>query len=270
MKVELMNYTPDALTLLLKTKGTRLKHEDDPATWDEARRREHLDYMRDTIKSSWEFCDFTFKISGVTRAFTHQLVRTRSGHYAQQAMRVIDAREHEVVTPEFLADVEAVSLDNNYDAQQKSLRTLSGIWHAATNAVIGAYGRMIDAGMPAQDARGILPTNITTEIIAKFDLRTLHEMAKLRLCTRTQGEYQRVFRLMRERVIAVYPWAAPFIDVHCVATGTCAFPRYGKVECKFYDPRMDQTVLKQEVAIKFWSATEIQEARPVAKSGMAM
>ena len=80
MKVELISYTPDALTLLLKTKGTRLTHQDDPATWSEEKRKEHLEYMRDTIKSSWEFVDAVFKIDGVTRAFTHQ--RTTHGLHA--------------------------------------------------------------------------------------------------------------------------------------------------------------------------------------------
>jgi thymidylate synthase ThyX len=104
MKVFLENHTQDALNLLLKTKNTRLAHNSDPATWSEEERQEHLAYMRDTIKSSWEFVDYVFRIEGVTRAFTHQLVRTRTGSYAQEAMRVIDASQHEVMEPPLVAE----------------------------------------------------------------------------------------------------------------------------------------------------------------------
>jgi flavin-dependent thymidylate synthase len=251
MKVELISYTPDALTLLLRTKNTRLTHGEDPASWTEEKRREHLEYMRDTIKSSWEFVDYTFNIEGVTRAFTHQLVRTRTGSYAQQAMRVVDARGQEVVVPPSVM----------------ARRTAVDQWHFGIEGMMDAYGWMIDNGVPAQDARGILPTNITTNIMAKFNLRTLHEMAKLRLCTRTQGEYQDVFRAMRGEVIKVHPWAEEFLEVFCVAHGTCCFPRYGKAECPVYLPEMDNTAVRQAAREKFWAVRH--EAAPMAKEGVA-
>lgn len=252
MKVTLISVTPDALNLLLRTKNTRLSSKDDPADWSEEKKREHLEYMRDTIKSSWEFCDYMFEIEGVTRAFTHQLVRTRTGSYAQQAMRVVDARNQPVETPPSIL-------------QQEGLKE---IWDEGVAASMTAYGALVDFGAPKQDARGILPTHITTSITAKFNLRTLHEMAKLRLCTRTQGEYQDVFRRMRELVIEEHPWAREFIDVHCVATGTCAFPRYGKAECPVYLPAMDNNAVRNEAGQRFWSMRF--EANPVVKDGKAM
>lgn len=252
MKVSLVSATPDALNLLLSTKGTRLSHEDDPRTWSDEKRQEHLEYMRDTIKSSWEFVDYVFKIEGVTRAFTHQLVRTRTGSYAQQAMRVVDARSQPV-------EVAPVILDNP--------EWLS-IWRRGIAGAVEAYGDLVDAKAPVQDARGLLPTNITTSIMAKFNLRTLHEMSKLRLCTRTQGEYQDVFRSMRDLVIALHPWAAEFMEVHCVATGTCAFPRYGKKECPVYLPEMDNSAVREAARKVFWAVRH--EAAPVAVDGKAM
>ena len=251
MKVELLSSTPDALNLLLRTKGTRMTHEDDPATWSDEKRQEHLDYMRDTIKSSWEFVDCVFRISGVTRAFTHQLVRTRTGSYAQQAMRVVDARNQPVEIPPSIA--------GNKDWKDN--------WDLGVAICLSTYGELIDAGAPTQDARGLLPTHITTSIMAKFNLRTLHEMAKLRLCTRTQGEYQDVFREMRRLVIEVWPWAEEFIEVHCVACGTCAFPRYGRKECPVWFPALDNESVKQEAKERFWSKR--YEAAPKAVDGVA-
>lgn len=253
MNVTLVSHTPDALNLLLRTKNTRLTNtDDDPADWSDEKRAEHLDYMRDTIKSSWEFVDYTFNIEGVTRAFTHQLVRTRTGSYAQQAMRVVDARQQPVEEPR------SIRANPEWHA----------IWGESVEEAVMSYGYLLDAGAPAQDARGLLPTHITTSIMAKYNLRTLHETAKLRLCTRTQGEYQDVFRRMRELVVEVHPWAAEFLEVHCVATGTCAFPRYGKKECPVYLQGMDNTPVREAARRIFWAVRH--EAAPVAVGGKAM
>jgi flavin-dependent thymidylate synthase len=256
MKVELLSYTQNALTLLLKTKGTRLAHGEDPATWSAERREEHLAYMRDTIQSSWEFVDYIFKVSGVTRAFTHQFVRTRTGSYAQEAMRVIDAGDHPVTKP---ANIEAEPL-------------LTGIWDHGVNEVMESYAQLLGFGVAAQDARGLLPTNITTSIMAKFNLRTLSDMAEKRLCTRTQGEYQDVFREMRRLVIEVHPWAEDFINVYCVNKGHCCFPRYGAVECPIYPFTIpiEQVKLFGAKAKAAFERGVRHEAAPRAVDGKAM
>lgn len=249
MKVTLANFTPNALSLLLATKNTRLGHDDDPNTWSDEKRAEHLAMMRDTIKSSWEFVDYTFRIEGVTRAFTHQLVRTRTGSYAQESMRVTDVRDHEVDEPLSIAS------DLFHHAN----------WVSAVDCAKEVYSGLIDGGVPAQDARGILPTNMTTSIWAKFTLRALHDMALVRLCTRTQGEYQDVFRAMRAAVIEVHPWTEDFIEVHCVANGTCAFPRYGKDGCPVYLPAMDNSHVRAAARELFNNVRHV--ATPVVRDG---
>ena len=252
MKVELVNYTEDALDLLLVTKNTRLRFDSDPSTWDPEIKEEHLSYMRDTIKSSWEFIDYTFKISGVSRAFTHQLVRTRTGSYAQESQRVSDLSEAEWVTPPL------------------STPRAEALFRANCASAFDGYAELIGEGVPLGDARAILPTATATSIMAKFNLRTLHDMAKVRLCTRTQGEYQRVFREMRKAVVRVHPWIArfQFLEVHCVSEGTCCFPRYGKKECPVYDVSMDLSALKERTREKYWMM-DLYEAKPIAKDGKA-
>lgn len=251
MNVTLLSCTPDAMNLLLRTKNTRLKFSSDPSTWTEEERQQHIEYMRDTIQSSWEFVSYTFQIEGVSRAFTHQLVRTRTGSYAQESQRTIDARENPVIkTP-------GVSISADADAY----------WELGTGAALESYAKLVDLGVAPQDARGLLPTNISTSIIAQFSLRTMSDMAKVRLCTRTAGEYQNVFRAMRALVIAEHPWAEDFINVQCVALGVCAFPRYGKVECPIYHPSMDQTEAKAIAKLNF--ARHRHEARPKAVGGKA-
>ena len=88
MKVKLINYTDDAKNLLLFTKNTRLMNVENAydaiKKWPDEKKQGELDYMLRTIKSSWEFVEYTFDIRDVTRAFTHQFVRTRQASYAQQ------------------------------------------------------------------------------------------------------------------------------------------------------------------------------------------
>lgn len=211
MKVDLLSYTPDALDILLMTKQTRLAFSpgllEEIRNWPMERKLSELAYMRGTIQSSWEFVDYMFLLEGVSRAFTHQLVRTRAASYAQQSQRTVDMSGFDFVWPEVDKD---------------------GAWYInqAISFVGDVYRDMVKDGVKPEDARSILPTNVATSIIVKANLRTLSDMGKLRLCTRTQGEYQTIFREIRERVIEVHPWAEDFIEVHCVAHGVCAFPNF--------------------------------------------
>lgn len=225
MKVSLISFTPEALELLLFTKQTRLSMDaglmDEIRAWPEEKKAAELRYMLHTIKSSWEFVNYTFSIEGVSRAFTHQFVRTRSGHYAQQSQRTVNMEDFEFVIPESFMLPE--------DAQ---FWPLSAEAHEVIDTIKTGYATLISMGANPQDARSILPTNVATNIIASFNLRTMSEMARVRLCTRTQGEYQEVFRAMREAVIAIHPWAEPFIRVACAADGVCQFPEYQECPIK--------------------------------------
>lgn len=243
MNVELIDYQPDALSLLLFTKSTRLLAGEtlaDVAAWPEEKKLSELRYMRDTIKSSWEFVGYTFAIRDVSRAFTHQFVRTRSASYAQETQRAVDVRAKGWLTPEL--DPDAWIKFN----------------HAVENS-IDAYSELMDAGVAPQDARGVLPTAMHTAIVARFSLRTLHEMALVRLCVRTQGEYQQVFRAMKEAVVRVHPWAEEFIRVSCAWNGTCAFPRYTAcpVNALCYNTQPDHERQMRAIAV----ALELNEHR---------
>lgn len=195
--VRLISFTPDAEDLLIFTKQTRLELSptllQEIKNWSPAKKLKELEYMANTIPSSWEFVDYCFLIAGVSRAFTHQLVRTRSGSYAQQTMRMIDMTEYEYVYSRNLSESGAKVV-------------------AMANAEINAkYRDLIEMGEKPEDARGILPTNIATNIIAKFNLRTLCDLIKSRTGGRTQDEYQLVASRMADEVLKVHPWADMFM-----------------------------------------------------------
>jgi thymidylate synthase ThyX len=246
MKVELINYQYNALEILLLTKSTRLKGTtlEDIMDMSMKEKLEHFEYMKDTIKSSFEFCTYIFGISGVSRAFTQQLERTRTQSYAEQSLRAVDVRSSPTYN---------FGLCDDYDS-------------AVTNSM-AAYEKMVDSGIPIQEARGVLPIDITTNIIVGTNLRTLHETAKVRLCFRTQGEYQEVFKKMKECIRYVHPWAADMLNVACVDSGICCFPRY--TECPIQASTVKVSVHKK-LAIKIlWEQTN-HVANPIAKNGVTV
>ncbi len=206
MKVELINYTGKgtadpsrfAANILVFTKATRLNmssalmEEIEAKPWEDI--EQELEYMSKTLPSSWEFVDFTFLASGVSRAFTHQLVRTRVASFAQQTQRVTNMSGFEVYKGETI----------------KSIKQ-NAIWEGTLSQIEDAYTSLIEDGAKVEDARGLLPTNIKTNIVAKYNLRTVADTISKRSSARVQGEYRDYVNQVRDLVIGVYPWAELFI-----------------------------------------------------------
>lgn len=206
MKVQLIDYTGIghadkmyAAKKLIYAKNTRLTQGQElmdkinNMTDDEL--KSELDYIANTIRSSWEMIEFTFQVTGVTRAFTHQLVRTRHGSYAQQAQRVVDMSGFESVTPSTV---------------QKDADALM-IWNDTIKKIDEGYRTLVNMGIPAQDARGLLPTNVCTNIVIQWNLRTFADIVAKRQNLRAQGEYADVVRDMAKLVLEVMPWAEAFL-----------------------------------------------------------
>jgi len=240
MKVYLVQSTPNAKELLVFSKRTR--HMTGIAGWDEIEAMpnkdldEELEYVFGTIGSSWEFVDYTFLITDVTRAFTHQLVRHRVGvAFAQQAQRVGTQEDFGYMVPP--------EIELNKEQFEMYVRTMEDINRG--------YKKLVDLGARPQDARGVLPTNIHTNILMKVNLRALSDMLAVRLCVRAQGEFQNVAREMRKLVLDVHPWAKPVLAVHCVRYNVCKFPRYDKcpISQKYPNLRNNQTWYVE----KMWS-----------------
>lgn len=189
-----------AANVLVFTKHTRLEMNpglmSEIESWSNARICEELEYMANTIPSSWEFVEYKFLINNVTRGFTHQFVRTRTGSYAQQTMRVLNVKGWTYGTGPTLHENPKAQLD--YDM--------------GMHAIAGVYNQLIEDGVAIEDARGILPTNIHTNIVAKFDLRSLADVARKRASSRTQGEYREVLNMMIAEVQRVHPWSIMFFN----------------------------------------------------------
>lgn len=201
MRVTLINYTQDAAALLILAKNTRttLIPELFPIikAMSPAQQEQELDYIAKTIPNAWEFVDYTFLIEGVSRAFTHQFVRTRTGSYAQQAMRVTKMTE------------DKHGYDFVYD--EGANPETRAIMQQLNAHIANVYDCLLQNGVATEIARGILPTNIATNIMAKFNLRALAQLINSRSSKRVQPEFRSVISAMYDEVIKVHPWANKFI-----------------------------------------------------------
>lgn len=187
-----------AADLLIFTKNTRVKLSPNGLSeirnWPKAKKVEELNYMANTIRSSWEFVDYTFLLEDVTRAFTHQLVRTRHASYAQQTMQILEVDASHVEPPRGTLSEGA-----------------SKAWQGGVKAVEYTYKEMLAEGATVEQARGILPTNIRTNIVMKANLRTFSEVFGARIGPRNLGEYSEVARAMRDAILEVHPWVSIFL-----------------------------------------------------------
>ena len=200
MKVTLIHATPDAEDILIFTKQTRIEMKPELMaeirSWPYSKKLEELAYMSKTIPSSWEFADLIFLIQDVTRAFTHQLVRTRTASFAQQTMRVLDMTGFDYETGPTITD--------NPDNQ--------AVYHYVMRAINLGYQTLIEQGAKAEDARGILPTNIHTNIVMKLNLRSFVDLVRAMSSGIVQGEYSNVLKQMVSVTKEQWPWIDLFLS----------------------------------------------------------
>jgi flavin-dependent thymidylate synthase len=174
----------------------------DLAEITDVERREYLADMQKTkLAMPLETVQLHFLLDGVTRAFTHQLVRQRTAAYAQESMRfavVEDSFVNRVALPPSLVGTLALGEGDNQvlGAERDTKQWQRNVWDQALKHVEEAYTHLVNSNMPAEDARGLLPTNITTRVHYITNLRAFLDHAGNRLCTQAQFEWRTVFAQM--------------------------------------------------------------------------
>jgi flavin-dependent thymidylate synthase len=178
------------------------------------------DMTKTALQAPLEFIDLHFLFDGVTRAFTHQLVRQRTAVFVQESQRfaVKTGARWEVAYPPSIADLK--------DDDPRRV-----LWDGAVTHSADIYTALIEAGVPAEDARGLLPTNITTRVHYKTNLRNLATHAGMRLCSQAQAEWKMVWAEMINAIWQYGPqedrWQQEAIGrlfkPVCYQTGRCEF-----------------------------------------------
>jgi len=145
-----------------------------------------------------EHASFTFGIECISRVTTHQLVRHRIASFSQQSQRYVSHREmFDVVVPPTVGENPLMA--ERFLAQVREIHRL--------------YGEMIEAGIPAEDARYLLPNATETKIIVTMNARELLHFFQLRCCERAQWEIREMaigmLRLARRAAPAIFRNAGP-------------------------------------------------------------
>jgi len=193
MLVQLLTHTPDPERVVAA--AARLCYSD--ASIDDLMGREKAEQeklLRKILElghySVLEHANFTFGVEDVSRACTHQLVRHRLASYSQQSQRYVSHVERfEAVTPPSIA--EKPELAAKYEALLEDLHQ--------------HYREFIEAGVPAEDARFILPNAATTKIVITMNARELKHFFHLRCCRRAQWEIQIMAKKMLQRARQAAP-----------------------------------------------------------------
>lgn len=115
-------------------------------------------------------------ITNVSRVTTHQIVRNRTSSYGQQSGRAVNFGEKKWVIPP--------SVRANLQARE--------IYEIAVDAAQEAYERLIDLGIPKEDARYLIGDGVGTSIVVTRNLRAWLEFFSQRCCMRAQWEIREV------------------------------------------------------------------------------
>ena len=153
-----------------------------------------------------EFAQFTFHITGVSRALLAQLTRHRIASFAVRSQRYCSEDGFEYVVPP--------SVKEDLEKTQ--------VYNRAMLYAEKAYKELQELGIPNEDARMVLPNACATTLEVSMNGRELIHFFNERMCTRAQWEIRSLAYKMKM----------------CLEEegGQCAeFAKFARPKCKTYD-----------------------------------
>ena len=205
MKVELISHTADATRLCGEAAAVCTNSGKPESSLRHAVESEH--------ESVLEHAVFTFRVEGLSRAALAQLTRHRLASFDVQSQRFVRIYGMDLVMPESIREspfyVEAGSLLED---------------------VMNLYQRMVDAGIPAEDARYVTPQAVPTTLIMTMNARELRHFFSLRCCNRAQWEIRQMademLRLCKKTAPEIFREAGPgCVSGKCPEKTACGSPR---------------------------------------------
>ncbi len=180
-------------------------------TYEEVRKKAEerpAEYLSKIVKnghlSILEHNIYVFYVSGLSRVASHQLVRKRIASYSQQSQRYVSAENFKAIIPETIKDSGFI---DDYNQKLEECGNL--------------YQKMVDGGVPKEDARFILPGATTTQLIVSMNAHSLIDFFVQRLCVRSQWEIRQLAELMLDEVRKVSPLIFKDLGAYCDFYGYC-------------------------------------------------
>jgi thymidylate synthase (FAD) len=195
MEVELVSVTPDAERLIETAARTCYDTTDRISSSDT---RVFIKKLFDAGHLSvFEHASATFRISGVSRACSHQLVRHRLASYSQRSQRhVLETRASYVTPP----------------AIERAGELAMSIFRSSMEAAWRAYSQLMKHGVPREDARYVLPNACTTELVMSANFREWLHVLNERLAPDAQWEIRELCRLIHEKLKEIAPSVFTLIE----------------------------------------------------------
>ncbi len=159
-----------------------------------------------------EHASYTFAIEDISRACSHQLVRHRMASYSQQSQRYVKMHNFDHSMP--------LSIQNNKQALDQ--------YNSMIDKISQQYESFLELGIPAEDARYILPNSADTKIVMTANARSLINFFELRLCTRAQWEIRELAEKMLDILKEISPSIFSNAGPTCVSKGYCS---EGEMSC---------------------------------------
>ena len=189
-KVELLSITPHA-EKLIETAGRTSYLSFDKQGEDTEKR-----FIKMLIKSGHlsvlEHTYATFRISGASRSFTHQLVRHRLCSFIQQSQRYVDETHFNYIEPD--------SIENNPEAHS--------IFVDFMDRAKEVYSKLQKLKIKKEDSRYVLPNAVESQIVVTANLREWRHIIYLRGKLQSQWEIRRVaieiLKILKDHVPTVF------------------------------------------------------------------
>lgn len=154
-----------------------------------------------------EHCVFNFVITGVSRSFTHELIRHRAGFgYSQLSQRYVDESSTDFVEPDCIADdaeLHEIFKSAVEDAQAAYVKLVRGL-EVKFESV---EDKTLRRKMARQAARSVLPNATETKIFVTANARALRHFIELRANEHAETE----IRIVAARMLDILKKQAPNI-----------------------------------------------------------
>lgn len=188
MKVEIIAFTPSPEQLIEEAARICYDSFEKKSPGSHVRIIDHL--IRSGHESVLEHASVTFRVGGVSRALTHQLVRHRLASYSQRSQRYVKETEPQYVTPPSIENY-----DGEFDLNKAYDEFMESCWYF--------YNALLKRGVKGEDARFVLPNACCSEIIITMNFRELRHFFKLRTSKHAQWEIRDMAKEMWNQVMRI-------------------------------------------------------------------
>ena len=183
VQVELLQLTPNAAEFIGRCASICY----DSSTDSEACVKRAASCVNKGHLATLRFAHATFKVSQISRACSHQFVRSKHLDFLQRSQRYCSEQDVEFITPKHLSGNALMELDMSYQ-------------HAHN-----AYKYLIAQGVKKEDARFVLPQATTTELIVTGNLQAWLDFIQLRNIPAAQWEIREVAKTINNTLAENIP-----------------------------------------------------------------